>query len=128
MINHVAFQGRLTKDPELKQTQSGVPSLLFTVAWSEKYKEVETTCFLLCRAWRHTAEFIGKYFRKGQEIAIDGHMVTESWGDDKSTTLCVIDKAHFCGSKQERQEKPTPAPSDDFMDIPEGIQDELPFH
>ena len=126
MVNSLVFQGRLTKDPELKMTQSGVPSLLFTVAWSEKYKEVETTCFLLCRAWRHTAEFISKHFRKGQEIALEGRMVTESWGEEK-TTLCVIDKAHFCGSKQERQEKPAPAPNEDFLSVPEGIAEELPF-
>ena len=77
MINKVLIQGRLTKEPELKQTQSGVPVLLFTVAWSEKYKETETKCFLLCKAWRTTAEFINKYFHKGQEIGIDGRMVTE---------------------------------------------------
>lgn len=130
MVNKVIIQGRLTKDPELRQTQSGISSLLFTVAWSEKYKEVETKCFLLCRAWRHTAEFINTYFRKGQEIALEGHMVTEDWDDNNKPTLCVIDKAHFCGSKAttHRDEAPAPAPApDEFMTIPEGEQEELPF-
>ena len=127
MVNRLILQGRLTKDPELKMTQSGVPSLLFTVAWSEKYKEVETSCFMLCRAWRHTAEFVSKHFTKGQEIALEGHMVTETWGEDK-TTLCVVDKAHFCGSRQARQEQPEKAPDNDFMAVPEGMEEELPFN
>lgn len=131
MVNKVIIQGRLTKDPELKTTQSGIPKLLFTVAWSEKYKEVEINCFLLCEAWRHTAEFISRYFRKGQEIAIEGHMVTEEWKEKESTTFCMVDKAHFCGSKArqpdgEREDTRAPYPSD-FVDVPEGIDEELPF-
>ena len=128
MINRVIIQGRLTKDPELKQTQSGISKLLFTVAWSEKYKEVETKCFLLCEAWRQTAEFINNYFRKGQEINLEGHMVTEDWNGEQ-VTLCTVDTAHFCGSKADRsqeQEKQKPAP-DDFMDLPEGDLEKLPF-
>lgn len=132
MLNKILIQGRLTKDPELKQTQSGVSQLLFTVAWSEKYKETETKCFLLCKAWRSTAEFISKYFQKGSEILIDGRMVTETWQDDKQVTLCVVDKAHFCGSKvsantdTNAQPKPVPAP-DDFLNVPDDLQEELPF-
>lgn len=128
MLNKVLIQGRLTKDPELKQTQSGVSKLLFTVAWSEKYKEVENKCFLLCEAWRQTAEFINNYFVKGQEIAIDGHMVTEDWNGTQ-VTFCTVDKAHFCGSKADRQQVQEQKPaSDDFMDLPDGDLDELPFH
>lgn len=131
MLNKVLLQGRLTKDPELKHTQSDIPHLLFTIAWSEKYKETETKCFLLCRAWRQTAEFINTYFRKGQEILIEGRMQTERWGDtEHDTTFCLIDRAHFCGPKTQadRQETPPPAPeSDTFMAIPEGDQEELPF-
>lgn len=77
MVNEVIYQGRLTKDPELKSTQSGISTLLFNVAWSNKYKDVETKCFLLCRAWRQTAEFISTYFKKGQEIIIVGHLETQ---------------------------------------------------
>lgn len=129
MLNKVILQGRLTKDPEPKKTQSGISNVLFTVAWSEKYKEVETKCFLLCKAWRNVAEFICKYFRKGQEIAIEGRMITERWGDnDHDTTYCVIDKAHFCGPKPaaDRQETPSPSPST-FVPVPDSDQEELPF-
>lgn len=127
MINKILLQGRLTKDPDLKQTQSGVSKLLFTVAWSEKYKEVETKCFMLCEAWRQTAEFIDRFFRKGQEIALEGHMVTEDW-NDKQVTFMVIDRAHFCGSKITVQQDPEPATDKDgFMTVPDD-DDELPFH
>lgn len=128
MVNEVIYQGRLTKDPELKATQSGINTLLFTIAWSNKYKDVETKCFLLCRAWRQTAEFISTYFRKGQEIIIVGHLETQQWDNDKEVTLCMVDKAHFCGSKatQHREEQPKPS-ADEFMDIPEGDAEELPF-
>ena len=124
MINKVVIQGRLTKDPELRQTQSGVSVLLFTVAWSEKYKEVETKCFLLCKAWRTSAEFIAKYFHKGQEIVIDGRMVTEEWKENESVTLCLVDHAHFCGPKSTGER---PKSDDDFMAIPDGLEEELPF-
>lgn len=130
MLNKIILQGRLTKEPELKQTQSGISTLLFTIAWSEKYKDVETKCFMLCRAWRQTADFISTYFRKGQEILIEGHMITEEWKEGESVTHCVIDKAHFCGSRLNnpatQEEKPKPA-SDSFMEIPDSDLEELPF-
>ena len=131
MLNKVLIQGRLTKDPELKKTPSGISMLLFTVAWSEKYKEVETKCFLLCKAWRQTADFINTYFRKGQEIALEGHMVTEDWKDNEKVTLCLVDKAHFCGSKLNSTPEPEPEPKTDkdgFMTVPDDIDEELPFH
>ena len=84
MINSVNFQGRLVRDIELKHTDSQVAHTEFTIAWSEKYKEVETKCFLRCKAWRQSAEFLSKYFSKGQEIAISGHLVTEEWEIEQS--------------------------------------------
>lgn len=128
MVNEVIYQGRLTKDPELKSTQSGISTLLFNVAWSNKYKDVETKCFLLCRAWRQTAEFISTYFKKGQEIIIVGHLETQKWDDDKEVTLCMVDRAHFAGSKATtlRDDDAKPSP-DEFMDIPDNVDEELPF-
>lgn len=128
MVNEVIYQGRLTKDPELKSTQSGISTLLFNVAWSNKYKDVETKCFLLCRAWKQTAEFISTYFKKGQEIIIVGHLETQKWDDDKEVTLCMVDRAHFAGSKATtlRDEAPKPSP-DEFMDIHDNVDEELPF-
>lgn len=102
MVNKMILQGRLTDNPELRQTQSGISVIEFTVAWSEKYNEIETKCFLRCKAWRGTAEFVSKYFTKGQEIAVDGKIVTEQWekdGQPQSRTICDVEKVHFCGSK-----------------------------
>lgn len=128
MVNEVIYQGRLTKDPELKSTQSGISTLLFNVAWSNKYKDVETKCFLLCRAWRQTAEFISTYFKKGQEIIIVGHLETQKWDDDKEVTLCMVDRAHFAGSKATTiRDDDTKPSSDEFMDIPDNVDEELPF-
>lgn len=135
MVNKLIYQGRLTADPELKRTQSDVSNLEFTIAWSEKYKEAETKCFLRCKAWRNIAEFINNYFKKGQEIIIEGRMVTEQWeeGEEKkSRTICVIDKAHFCGSKSDAtpsgvsHSTSVPGP-DGFEPIPDGIDEEVPF-
>ena len=134
MANILTYHGRLVRDPELKKTQSGVSYLEITVAWSEKYKENETKCFLLCKAWRHTADFISNYFHKGQEIIIIGHMVTESWQDDarqtQSRTICVIDKAKFCGSSSGSGRNNTTDAGDvnAFVEAGTSIEDEeLPF-
>ena len=112
MVNKFILQGRLTADPEIKQTPSGVSCANFTVAWSEKYKEVETKCFQRCKAWRSTADFIGKYFKKGQEITVDGKVITESWekdGQKYSARVLIVDEAHFCGSKKDSQGEAAPA-------------------
>ncbi len=133
MINKMILQGRLTADIELRRTQSDVANTEFTIAWSEKYKEVETRCFMRCKAWRQTAEFLDKYFRKGQEILIEGHMVTEEWekdGDKKSRTICLIDKVNFCGSKSNNGSNISPKTDvDGFVNIPDDVEDdELPFN
>ena len=105
MINKVTLQGRLTADPELKQTQSGVPNVFFTVAWSEKYKEVEKKCFLPCKAWRGTAEFLSKYFAKGQELIVAGKLSTEEWtaqdGSKRSQNVLDVEEIHFCGPRRD---------------------------
>lgn len=131
MINRMMLQGRLVKDIELVNA-GGFYKAEFTIAWSEKYKETEKQCFLRCVAWRSTAEFLSKYFKKGQEIAIEGQMITDSWekdGQKQSRTLCNIEKVHFCGSKGSNTENnPPSAPSsNDFMTIPDGDAEELPF-
>ena len=108
MLNKVVFQGRFTADPELKQTQSGVSYCKFTTAWSEKYKEVETQCFLECSSWRQNAEFISKYFKKGDQVIVEGRLVTNKWqdkdGNNRTTIVCEVDKCHFCGSKSGSQD------------------------
>ena len=130
MINKMILQGRLVKDVELKDV-NGFALAEFTVAWSEKYKETETKCFLRCKAWRSNAEFVSKYFHKGQELIIEGRMETEEWekdGQKQSRTLCNVEKVNFCGPKSENASTTAPKPSpDDFVNIPDGADEELPF-
>lgn len=138
MVNSMILQGRLTADIELRYTQANAAYAEFTVAWSEKYKETETKCFMRCKAWRNTAEFLDKYFRKGQELVISGHMITEQWetnGEKKSRTICQVDKVNFCGKREDggnhgsSQEPARQSPdSSGFMHIPDGIDEELPFN
>lgn len=113
MLNKCELQGRLTRDPELRQTGSGVAVCSFTVAWSEKYKETETKLFLNCTAWRGTGELVSKYFRKGQEIVVEGALSTREWTDKEGNKRSIVeltaDKVHFCGPKQESGNAPDPA-------------------
>jgi single-strand DNA-binding protein len=140
MLNRTVFQGRLTRDVELRKTQNDISVAGFTVAWSEKYKDTETQCFLDCSAWRQNAEFIAKYFTKGQEIIVEGKLVTQKWEDkdgNKRTSIKLeVEKAHFCGAKKdggggysESSGYNAPAPSEpaqsDFSEIPD--DGELPF-
>ena len=128
MLNKFLLQGRMVADPEVKQTQSGISFLEFTVAWSEKYKETETPLFQRCKAWRNTAEFVGKWFRKGQEILVEGHMVTETWdkdGQKQSRNICNVEKVNFCGPASKVSEKTdTSAVNTWVNDISD---EELPF-
>lgn len=111
MINKTVLQGRLARDPELRTTQSGVEVVSLTIAWSEKYKDVESKLFLNCTAWRQTGVFINTYFKKGQEIWVEGKLETRSYqdkdGNNRSVTELIVDKAHFCGKKSDGQASAT---------------------
>lgn len=134
MLNKTILQGRLVRDVEMRTTAAGISVASFTVAWSEKYKETETKCFLSCTAWRATGEFVNKYFTKGQEICVEGSLSTREWedkeGNKRSTIELTVDKAHFCGTKQDGAARSTgggtdaPAPSFSETDDSDG---ELPF-
>lgn len=107
-MNKVIIKGRLTADPELKNTASGISACKFTVAVDRKHtkqngeKEAD---FISCQAWRSTAEFITKYFRKGSPILIEGFLRTGKYQDRKYsdvthyTTDVVIEDVEFCESK-----------------------------
>lgn len=83
MFNLVVLTGRLTSDPEVKTTQSGVSVVSFCIAVQRQYKSGEEpiTDFINITAWRHTAEFIGKYFKKGNTIGIEGSIQTRKYTD-----------------------------------------------
>lgn len=131
MVNKVIVQGRFTADPEV-QDKGGFNMVEFTVAWSDKYKDHEDKCFLRCKAWRSMAEFIGKYFKKGQECVVEGRLSTEQWekdGQKQSRTICNVDKVHFCGPKAAGEQASLSTESNDgFMNIPNNADEELPFN
>lgn len=108
-LNKVVLCGRLTADPELKQTPSGVAICTFTLAVNRRFsKDGERAAdFIQCVAWRQTAEFITKYFDKGNAICITGSIQTRSWDDSKGgkryATEVVADEAMFVDSKSDAQ-------------------------
>ena len=130
MLNKVEIQGRFTADPDVQQ-KGGFSMVEFTVAWSEKYKEREDKCFLRCKAWRGMADFVGNYFKKGQECVVEGKLLTEQWekdGQKQSRTVLNVDRVHFCGSKATNQAAPAEAPGEEgFMKIDPKADEELPF-
>ncbi len=111
-MNKVILMGRLTADPELRQTQSGVQFCRFTVAVNRRFKNAKTgeteADFPVCQAWRQTAEFVSKYFHKGDMISIEGALRTGSFQDRNHsdvthyTTDVFVENVEFCGSKSER--------------------------
>ncbi len=103
-MNRAILMGRLTSDPEMRQTQSGVSCARFTIAINRRFQREETD-FINCVAWRQNADFICKYFTKGNMIAVVGSIQTRSWegqdGRKNYATEVVVDEAHFTGSKSE---------------------------
>ena len=107
MINNVVEMGRLTANPELKQTPNGNSVVNFTLAVDRSYCKAGTQrqCdFLDCVAWKGLAEFISKYFSKGQLIAITGSLQTRSYtdkgGNKRKAVEILVDSANFCESKK----------------------------
>ena len=124
MVNNFILQCRLTKDVEYGTTNSGVSYANFSVAWNEKYNENEQQLFMNCRAWRGTADLLNKYFKKGDELVIEGKLITETYekdGQNKSSTRMVVDRVHFTygkknndGQDQEQKQELTPVDDDNF--------------
>lgn len=106
MLNTAILMGRLTSDPELKKTPAGVSITTFVVAVNRSYVpkgQERQADFIDVVAWRSTAEFITKYFRKGQMIAVQGSIQTRSYedkqGNKRKAVEIVVDKADFCGDR-----------------------------
>ena len=109
MLNHITIMGRLTRDPELRRTGSGVAVTSFTVAVDRDFSgrdggEKETD-FIDCVAWRQTGEFVSKYFTKGSMIVVAGRLQIRSWndkdGNKRRTAEVVADNVYFGESKRE---------------------------
>ena len=109
MLNHIVIMGRLTRDPELRRTGSGIAVASFTVAVDRDFGgrdggEKETD-FIDCVAWRQTGEFVSKYFTKGRMIVVSGRLQIRSWtdkdGNKRRTAEVVADNCYFGDSKRE---------------------------
>ena len=149
-LNKVILGGRLTSDPELKQTPSGVSVISFTIAVNRRFASRNSeqsepqADFINCTAWRQTAEFISKYFRKGSSLCVTGSIQVRKWqdnqGNNRYATEVVVDEAMFVDSRNEGGAAPAsytpdaysapafssnPAQAPNFED--HNTDDDLPF-
>lgn len=109
MLNHITIMGRLTRNPELRRTGSGIAVASFTVAvdrdYSGKDGAEKETDFIDCVAWRQTGEFVSKYFTKGRMIVVSGHLQIRPWtdkeGNKRRSAEVVADNCYFGDSKKD---------------------------
>lgn len=134
MLNRIIVMGRLTRDPELRRTNSGNAVTSFTVAVDRDFKtqsgEKETD-FIDVVAWRNTAEFVSKYFSKGRMAVVEGRLQLRDWtdkdGNKRRTAEIVADSVYFGDSKRDGGDNSgcESAPSGGFDEIEDG--GDLPF-
>lgn len=148
MLNHIVLMGRLTRDPELRRTGSGIAVASFTLAVDRDFTaqgaEKETD-FIDIVAWRNTAEFVSKYFVKGRMAVVSGRLQIRNWndkdGNKRRSAEIVADNVYFGDSKRDSAPESAPggsyapaqgfsapatAPASDFAML-EGDDSELPF-
>ena len=109
MLNKVILHGRLTADPEMRSTQSGTAVARFTVAVDRSFTNKETgereADFISCQAWKNSAEFVGKYLKKGSLIIVDGNLRNNNYTDQNGVKhyamVVVADSVSFGGSKND---------------------------
>ena len=156
MLNHITIMGRLTRDPELRKTGSGISVTSFTLACDRdrapqgQDKECD---FIDCVAWRHTGEFVSKYFMKGRMAVVSGRLQIRSWtdklGNKRRSAEIVADNVYFGDSKRDGDnaafgQQPTyeqswsqyqadhggvavPPPAADFDELPDEEDADLPW-
>ena len=143
MFNLVVLTGRLTADPELKTTQSGISVTSFSIAVDRRYRagEEKQTDFINIVAWRQSAEFVAKYFKKGNMIGIEGSIQTRKYtdknGNNRTAFEVVANNVQFVETKRDSApsavEDNAPAASfsnagaNDFADLGDIADDDLPF-
>lgn len=154
MLNNVVLMGRLTADPELRHTPNDIAVTSFTLAVNRSYAKAGTeraTDFIDIVAWRNTAEFVSKYFTKGQLVAVEGSIQTRTYqdkdGNNRKAFEIVANNVHFAEAKRDSNyrggfenssaessyvsQSNATAPSfengsaDDFREVP--TDDDLPF-
>ena len=108
MLNHIVLMGRLTRDPELRKTQSGISCASFALAVDRDFKadsDEKETDFIDVVAWRNTAEFVSKYFTKGRMAVVNGRLQIRTWtdkeGNKRRSAEVVSDNVYFGDSKKD---------------------------
>ena len=141
MFNLVVLTGRLTADPELKTTPNGISVTTFSIAVDRRYRsgEERQTDFINIVAWRQTAEFISKYFKKGSLIGIEGSIQTRRYqdknGNNRTAFEVIANNIQFVESKRDSSvptdtDEPASfsnASANDFADLGDATDDDLPF-
>ena len=134
MLNQITIMGRMTRDPELRRTNSGAAVANFTIACDRDFGEKETD-FIECVAWKNTAEFISKYFSKGRMIVISGRLQIRKWtdkdGNKRKAVEVTCDAVELLSSKKSTESSNQPAQRQTYsqqsfqsIDIPDA---NLPF-
>lgn len=147
MLNQIAIQGRLVRDPELRRTNSGKAVTSFTLACDRDFKNQQTgekeVDFIECVAWGGTAEMVEKYFHKGQMAVATGRLQLRDWtdknGQKRRQAEILVNSIYFCGSKESGTQASSgadngygapayqaPAPAANFVEL-EGEDAQLPF-
>ena len=138
MLNRIILMGRMTRDPELRHTQSGTAVASFTLAVERDFKDKQTgeraVDFIDCTAWKGTAEFVSRFFSKGRLAVVEGRLQLRDWtdkdGNKRRNAELVADSVYFADSKRDSDcdEAPSAAASDgeQFSEISED-DGELPF-
>ena len=137
MLNHITIMGRLTRDPELRYTQSQTPVASFTLAVDRDFASRDggerQTDFIDCVAWRGTGEFVERNFSKGKMIVVSGRLQIRKWedknGNKRNTAEIVVENAYFADSKKDVGDKYEAAIGGQTQDyaVVDGDDGDLPF-
>ncbi len=132
MLNRIIVMGRMTRDPELRRTNSGTAVASFTVAVDRDFKSQsgeKETDFIDVVAWRNTAEFVSKYFSKGRMAVVEGRLQLRDWtdkdGNKRRSAEIVADSVYFGDSKRDGGDAVQSEPQGDFSEIED--DGDLPF-
>ena len=132
-MNKFIGMGRLTRDPEVRTGDT--PVARFSIAVNRRFKNAEGNYdadFINCVAFGKSADFIEKYFHKGDMIAVTGRIQTGSYTNKDGvripTSDIIVEEADFCGSKGETAQNTTKSNDNGFVNVPDGLEEELPFN
>ena len=133
MLNKIFIMGRLTRDPELRRTQAGISMASFTLAVDRDYKAQDGSRqadFIDVQAWRHTADFVSRYFVKGRMAVVEGRLEIRDWtdkdGNKRHSAVVVAEQVYFGDSKKAEEAPAAQAAPQDYHEINDD-DGKLPF-